>query len=134
MQVDNPDDYVDGYVNDHDDYYDGYYGDYGDYSGYGYFAYAPSPVAVGSSSALESNRVSGGAAVAFSIASSTVVSAAEAPVRIQADFSTTPLFMTINSTTNGTGAVTFTAPDNLGTFVIRIYGATGEHHILIFIF
>lgn len=121
--MNNPDDYVDGYANIHGDYYDGYYSYYGVYydgyyGDYGYFAYAPSQA-----------RVS----IGFATASSTVVSAPEAPVRIQGDFLTTPLFSTINSTTNRTGAVNFTAPDNVGTFVIQVYGATGEHHILIFI-
>ena len=50
----------------------------------------------------------------------------EAPVRFQKDFVSTPLFMTINVTNDEDGIVMFNAPQNLGTFVIRAYAATGE--------
>ncbi|GIL86136.1 hypothetical protein Vretimale_13856 [Volvox reticuliferus] len=49
-----------------------------------------------------------------------------APVRYETDFVVTPLFAT--AVTDGTGAVrvTFTAPPNLGTFVIRAFAAAGS--------
>lgn len=48
--------------------------------------------------------------------------AASAPTRVASQFETTPLFVAIRTTADGTGTATFTAPQNLGTFVLRAYG------------
>ncbi|CAD7700532.1 unnamed protein product [Ostreobium quekettii] len=70
--------------------------------------FAPAPSA---DAEVESAGASGGAGAAL---------------RSQADFMATPLFVTVNATDNGSGAVNFTAPDNLGTFVVRAYAATDK--------
>lgn len=52
----------------------------------------------------------------------------EGPVprlRSESNFQTTPLFKTFQTSTDGKGEVQFTAPDNLGTFVVRAYATTG---------
>ena len=53
-----------------------------------------------------------------------------ATVRNQANFEATPLFTTVGSARGGSSAVNFTAPDNLGTFVVRAYASTGGHGLL----
>lgn len=45
-------------------------------------------------------------------------------VRVQKEFVTTPLFHT-TTTSDGIATVNFTAPDNLGSFIVRAYVATG---------
>lgn len=57
--------------------------------------------------------------------STTAPGGAGPALRNQAHFVATPLFVTVNATDNGLGAVNFTAPDNIGTFVVRAYAATG---------
>ncbi|KAG1668837.1 hypothetical protein FOA52_004932 [Chlamydomonas sp. UWO 241] len=46
--------------------------------------------------------------------------------RMQSDFVATPLFMVARTSALGAGAVTFNAPANLGTFVIRAYAVEGS--------
>ncbi|KAG1668836.1 hypothetical protein FOA52_004931 [Chlamydomonas sp. UWO 241] len=47
-------------------------------------------------------------------------------MRLQSDFVATPLFMVARTSAIGAGAVTFTAPANLGTFVMRAYVVEGS--------
>ncbi|CAD7696314.1 unnamed protein product, partial [Ostreobium quekettii] len=49
-----------------------------------------------------------------------------ATVRNQGDFASTPLFVTVGSAKGGSSTVDFTAPDNLGTFVVRAYAGTDK--------
>lgn len=48
----------------------------------------------------------------------------EVLLRSMENFVATPLFVTVDSA-EGLAAVNFTAPDNLGTFVVRVYAVTG---------
>lgn len=45
-------------------------------------------------------------------------------VRLLEDFVSTAVFQTVVSE-NGVARVNFTAPDNLGTFIVRAYAASG---------
>eukprot|EP01025_Chloroclados_australasicus_P057173 TRINITY_DN7117_c0_g1_i1.p1 TRINITY_DN7117_c0_g1~~TRINITY_DN7117_c0_g1_i1.p1 ORF type:complete len:972 (+),score=161.07 TRINITY_DN7117_c0_g1_i1:368-2917(+) len=47
-------------------------------------------------------------------------------VRVEDDFVTTPLFTVLRTSNNGKGQATFTAPPNLGTFVVRAYATTKD--------
>ncbi|PNH02259.1 hypothetical protein TSOC_011775, partial [Tetrabaena socialis] len=51
---------------------------------------------------------------------------AAAPPRASSNFLVTPLFATATANADGRAVVTFTAPENLGTFVIRAYAAAGS--------
>ncbi|GFH18397.1 A2M domain-containing protein, partial [Haematococcus lacustris] len=44
--------------------------------------------------------------------------------RLASSFQTTPLFTTLRTTADGQGIATFTAPANLGTFVVRAYAVS----------
>ncbi|CAD7704742.1 unnamed protein product [Ostreobium quekettii] len=50
----------------------------------------------------------------------------EEAIRSQADFTAIPLFTTIGPVKGGFGTVDFTAPDNIGTFVVRAYAGTDK--------
>mmetsp|Transcript_14647 Transcript_14647/g.36469 ORF Transcript_14647/g.36469 Transcript_14647/m.36469 type:complete len:2268 (-) Transcript_14647:639-7442(-) len=56
-----------------------------------------------------------------STSSSTTSSSSTPSVRLASDFATTPLFVAVRTAADGTGAATFTAPANLGSFVVRAY-------------
>lgn len=47
-------------------------------------------------------------------------------LRSEQNFKTVPLFKTFLTSTDGKGEVQFSAPDNLGTFVVRAYATTGN--------
>ncbi|CAD7704606.1 unnamed protein product [Ostreobium quekettii] len=47
-------------------------------------------------------------------------------VRLENQFQTTPLFELISTEADGMGRVNFTAPPNLGTFVVRAYAVTDK--------
>eukprot|EP00775_Hariotina_reticulata_P009083 gene9083-9253_t len=49
--------------------------------------------------------------------------AASTSVRLQGDFRVTPLFTVTTTASNGVASAAFTAPDNLGRFVVRAYVA-----------
>lgn len=126
----------------YDEPYISYYGyDYTTASIYseGYGATQDSGVAFSTSASaappasLQSSEFEGGFTFARASAglspdsgTSSVSAVSGAPIRAQGDFVSTPLFVTINPTNDEDGVVTFTAPDNLGTFIIRAYAATGE--------
>lgn len=67
------------------------------------------------------------AAVAKSAAATTVASSAQqAPavaLRVEGDFKVTALFTTVKAGADGRAVASFTAPDNLGQFVVRAYAA-----------
>ncbi|MEW5301344.1 MAG: hypothetical protein WDW36_004208 [Sanguina aurantia] len=52
--------------------------------------------------------------------------AASAPPRLQSQFESTPLFSFVMASFDGVGELTFTAPSNLGTFVVRAYVTQGS--------
>lgn len=49
-----------------------------------------------------------------------------ASVRLQSQFLVTPLFSVLRARADGRGQLNFTAPQSLGSYVIRAYAATGD--------
>eukprot|EP01025_Chloroclados_australasicus_P025560 TRINITY_DN254_c1_g1_i7.p1 TRINITY_DN254_c1_g1~~TRINITY_DN254_c1_g1_i7.p1 ORF type:complete len:2168 (+),score=332.40 TRINITY_DN254_c1_g1_i7:163-6504(+) len=50
-------------------------------------------------------------------------------VRVEDDFVTTPLFTVFKAQRDGSGQATFTAPPNIGTFVIRAYATNTDYQV-----
>lgn len=67
-------------------------------------------------------------------AASPSVSIASGPgpeLRLESDFETTPLFDFVLTETDGSGRLNFTAPPNLGTFVVRAFAVSGTSSLSI---
>lgn len=76
-----------------------------------------------SNAATNTARSASSATGAAAGAGGQAAAAPGAELRLQQDFKVTPLFTVIKATADGSAAATFTAPDNLGTFVVRAYAA-----------
>lgn len=66
----------------------------------------------------------GGPPLASAVSNGGTGNQESASVRLQKDFVSTALFQTVVSE-KGVARVNFTAPDNLGTFIVRAYAASG---------
>ncbi|KAG2434214.1 hypothetical protein HXX76_007940 [Chlamydomonas incerta] len=85
----------------------------------------PGPGAVTNDQSKESTSDSASGAGAGSGASSAAKTDSGVTVRQEADFVVTPLFTTAVTDVSGVARATFTAPPNLGTFVLRAFAASG---------